>query len=81
VSEIKQQAKTFILEQFLQGASEDELQDSTPLITSGILDSLGTVALVEHLEQTFNIRIKAHEADEDNLGTLKDIERLVQSKL
>ena len=81
MSEIKQKAKAFILEKFLQGASEDELQDSTPLITSGILDSLGTVALVEYLEETFNIRIQAHEADEDNLGTLNDIERLVQSKL
>jgi acyl carrier protein len=81
MSEIKQKAKTFILEKFLQGAAEDELQDSTPLITSGILDSLGTVALVEYLEETFNIHIQAHEADEDNLGTLNDIERLVQSKL
>jgi len=81
MSEIKQKAKAFILEKFLQGASEDELQDSTPLITSGILDSLGTVSLVEYLEETFNISIKAHEADEDNLGTLNDIERLVQSKL
>jgi acyl carrier protein len=81
MSEIKQKAKAFILEKFLQGAAEDELQDSTPLITSGILDSLGTVALVEYLEETFNITIQAHEADEDNLGTLNDIERLVQSKL
>ncbi|MGD2063367.1 MAG: acyl carrier protein [Nitrospirota bacterium] len=81
MSEIKQKAKAFILEKFLQGASEDELQDTTPLITSGILDSLGTVALVEYLEETFKITIQAHEADEDSLGTLNDIERLVQSKL
>jgi acyl carrier protein len=81
MSEIKQKAKQYILEKFLQGASEEELQDSTPLITSGILDSLATVSLVEYLEDTFKIRIEAHEADEDNLGTLNDIERLVSSKL
>jgi len=39
------------------------------------------VALVEYLEEAFHITIQAHEADEDNLGTLHDIKRLVQSKL
>jgi len=81
MSDIKQKVKLFILEKFLQGAAEDELEDSTPLITGGILDSLGTMALVEFLEKTFNITIDAHETDEANLGTLDDIERLVQSKL
>jgi len=80
VSDTKEQVKQFILEQFLPGAEPDELTDTTPLISGGILDSLATMKLVTFIEQTFGITVQAHEADEDNLGTLRDIERLIRSK-
>lgn len=80
MSDTKEQVKQFILEQFLPGAEPDELTDTTPLISGGILDSLATMKLVTFIEQTFGITVQAHEADEDNLGTLRDIERLIRSK-
>ena len=78
--EVKSAVKEFILREFLPGADADELTDSIPLISSGILDSLATMKLVTFLEETFSIEIAPHEADEDNLGTLADIERLVDEK-
>lgn len=80
MSDTKEKVKQFILEQFLPGADPEELTDTTPLISGGILDSLATMKLVTYIEQTFGITVQAHEADEDNLGTLRDIERLIQSK-
>lgn len=80
MSDSKEQVKRFILEEFLPGADPEELTDTTPLISGGILDSLATMKLVTFIEHTFGITIQAHEADEDNLGTLRDIERLIQSK-
>jgi acyl carrier protein len=72
--------KQFILAEFLEGEDPEELTDDVELISSGILDSLATLKLVTFLENTYDIKIEAHEADEDNLNTLADIARLVASK-
>lgn len=74
------QIKTFILEEFLPGEDPEELTESTPLITSSILDSIATLKLVTFLEQTFGISIAAHEADVEHLNTIADIVELVASK-
>lgn len=76
----KNTVKEFILREFLPGAEADELTDSTPLIASGILDSLATMKLVTFLEKTFSITVAPHESDEENLGTLNDIVRLIEEK-
>jgi acyl carrier protein len=76
----KQQIKQFILDEFLPGEDPAELQDHTPLISGGILDSIATLKLVMYLEETFKISLEAHEADRENLDNLVDIAALVQSK-
>jgi acyl carrier protein len=73
--------KHFILEQFLPGEDPDELTTDTPLMTTGILDSLATLKLVTFLEQEFDITVEAHEADAANLNTLDLIADLVDGKL
>jgi acyl carrier protein len=72
--------KTFILDQFLPGEDPNELSDDTPLMTTGILDSLATLKLVTFLEEKFDIAVEAHEADADNLNTLELITSLVARK-
>lgn len=72
--------KDFILEEFLSGEEPSKLTPSTPLVSTGILDSLATLKLISFLEQQFNVHIKAHEADEEHLNTLQAICELVQSK-
>ncbi len=70
-----------IIDEFLQGESPDSLGVSTPLITSGILDSIGTVRLVSFLEEKYGIEVEAHEMGVDMINTLDDIASLVLSKL
>ena len=72
--------KSFILEQFLPGEDPNELTDDTPLMTTGILDSLATLKLVTYLEEKFDIAVEAHEADAENLNTLELITDLVARK-
>ncbi len=81
MEEIKDKVKKIILDEFLPGESPEELNDVTPLITGGVLDSIGTLKLVSFLEETFNIQIQAHEADFGNLNTISDIAGLVHAKL
>jgi acyl carrier protein len=77
---IHDKVKTYILDAFLPGEDPDELADDTPLMTTGILDSLATLKLVTFLEETFDIAVEAHEADAENLDTLDRIVALVERK-
>jgi len=77
---IQSKVKEFILAQFLPGEDPSALTENTPLMTTGILDSLATLKLITYLEEAFDIRVEAHEADAENLNTLADIARFVSSK-
>lgn len=78
---IKQDIKDFIMSEFLPGEAPDELTDSTPLISGGILDSIATLKLVMHVEEKYGITLEAHEVDKENLDTLDLITRLLRSKI
>ena len=79
--DVKGAVKHFILEEFLPGEDPDELTDTTPLITGGVLDSIATVKLVLFLEERFGVRLQPHEVDPEHLDTTACIEELVLSKL
>ncbi len=72
--------KEYVLEEFLAGESPDELTNSTPLITGGIIDSVSTLKLVGFIEERFGIELAAFEVDAEKLDTIELIEKLVQSK-
>ncbi len=78
--DIKIAVKEYILREFLPGENPDELTDTTPLISGGILDSIATVKLVLFLEESFGITVEAHETDSEYLDSLDLITRLVDSK-
>lgn len=72
--------KEFILREFLPGEDPSELQADTPLMSSGILDSLATLRLSQFLEDEFGITMEAHELSEENLGSIAAVERMVSAK-
>lgn len=78
--DIKSTVKDYILQEFLPGEDPNELTDTTPLITGGVLDSIGTVKLVMFIEERFNVTLQAHETDPDYLNTIESINNLVLSK-
>jgi len=77
---IKKPIKDFIMSEFLPGEDPNELTDTTPLISGGILDSIATLKLVLFMEEQFGITFEAHEVSKELLDTLADIARLVASK-
>jgi acyl carrier protein len=78
--DIKSTVKTFILSEYLPGEDPAALTDITPLMTTGILDSIAVLKVVTFLENQFGIVIQPHEAVVENLNTLSDIERFVVLK-
>jgi acyl carrier protein len=80
-SGIRDEVKKFIIDEFLPGEDPDELTPDTPLVSSGILDSIATLKLVTFLEETYDISVEPHEVDAENLDTLDLITTLISSKL
>ena len=70
----------YILREFLPGEDPAELTAHTPLITGGILDSIGTLKLVAFLEDEFGVVVEAHEAGIDHLDSIEQITQLVDCK-
>lgn len=80
MEEIIRDVKQYILDTYLPGENPSALTPTTPLISSGILDSLATLDLVAFLENRFGVELEAHDVDHSKLGTLESIASMVQSK-
>jgi len=77
---IKEAVKEFILKEFLPDESPENLSFTTALVTTGILDSLATLDLVSFLEETYGIKVAAHEVGVDHMNTIDEIASFVVSK-
>ena len=78
--DVKATIKDYVLREFLPGESPDSLDDTTPLITGGVLDSIATVKLITFLEKRYGVKIEAHEMNADYLNYLPDIAALVAAR-
>ena len=78
--DVRKKIKEFLMTEFLPGEDPNELIDTTPLITGGILDSIATLKLVMFIEENYGVSFEAHEVDKENLDTIDRIVRLLKSK-
>lgn len=78
---VKESIRTFILGDILEEQDLSELTDSTPLITTAILDSVAVLKLVLFLEDEFSIGVDPAQIDADHLNTVDLIAELVRSSL
>lgn len=74
-NEIREYIKTFIVK-----SDTIQLNNDTPLITGGIIDSISTLKMVDFLEKKYNIEFQPHDVDRENLDTIDLITRYVESK-
>lgn len=72
--------RQYILTEFLPGEKPSNLQDDTPLRTSGILDSMAVIKLVGFVEERFGIEVEAHEASVENFDNIQSIVSLIHAK-
>ena len=80
-SAISRDVQAYILQEFLPGENPDNLTESTALMTSGILDSIASLKLVDFLEEKYDIQVEAHDLNLNNFNTIADIASYVHSKL
>jgi len=75
--------KTTILDHIQEeyGSDTEKITHETPLLSSGIIDSISALELVEFLETAFKFEFQAHEVDQENLDTVNLIEAFVLAKV
>lgn len=76
----KEEIRQYILSEFLPGEKSANLRNDSPLLTSGILDSVATLRLVTFVEERYGIQVEAHEAGVENFDSIDSIVAFVQSK-
>jgi len=79
MTEIEQEIRKYLTEEFLFGRSET-LNDDTPLL-GNVIDSQGVIELVSFVQQRFQIEVDDAEVTTDNMATLKSLVALVEKKL
>ena len=70
----------FVLETFMPGEDAARLTGTTPLMTGGVLSSLGAVQLVTFLEETYGVAFEPWEIAPEHIDTLDAIVALVEQK-
>jgi acyl carrier protein len=78
---IEQTISTYLKENVAALNDSVNFNETTPLISSRLIDSIIALKLVSYLEETFNIEFEAHEVNQDNLDTVALIAAFVKSKL
>jgi acyl carrier protein len=76
---VKNQVREYIINTFLPGEDPSNLPDDLHLKESGVLDSVSTLKLVAHVEDTYGIAVAPHEAS-SSFETIDSIAELVASK-
>jgi acyl carrier protein len=80
VIDVKEKVRTFVLE-YAAGKGLTEVKDDEPLLTTNIIDSLGSFRMIAFLEETFPLTIEDTDMVPENFQTLNDIESFVAGKL
>lgn len=76
MSDTKTQIKEFITTEL--GVSLDALEETTPLFTSGAIDSFAMIELLAFLEQSLGAQIDIADMNIEQLDTIESIANLVE---
>lgn len=77
--EVKSGIREFILVQF-PAAKKIALKDDQSLLTSGIVDSLGVLELVNHLVDVYGIEIDEEDLMPENFESIEAMAQFVMKK-
>ena len=77
---VRHRIRQFILEHFPLARKPSIIEDDSPLLDSGIIDSLGVLDLVSFIEKEFEITIADEDLMAENFESIVSIAAFVQIK-
>ena len=81
IDEIRNEVKSFILNNYLYGYQEEELDNDVSILDMGAIDSTGIIELVLFMEEGYHIQVKDNEIIPENLDSINRISKYIVSKL
>ena len=72
--------REFILENFMIGESEEDLNSDDSFLEKGIIDSTGILELVMFVEETYNIEVEDDEVIPENFDSVNKLGIYVRRK-
>lgn len=70
----------YIMTEVTTAAPATAPSPDTPLVDSGIVDSLGLFKLIAHIEDEYKIKIQPEDILIENFATINAITKLIRSK-
>jgi acyl carrier protein len=77
---IKQDVKTYILENYLFTDDDSQLSDNDSFLEKGILDSTGILEVIYFIEDEYGIKVEDDEMIPENLDSVESLVVFVQHK-
>ena len=77
---IKQDIKTYILENYLFTDDDSQLSDSDSFLEKGILDSTGILEVIYFIEDEYGIKVEDDEMIPENLDSVESLVVFVTHK-
>ena len=78
-TDIEQEIRSFLTENFLHGRSE-VLNDDAALL-GNVIDSTGVIELIVFVQERFTIAVDDEEVTTENLGSVKNVVAFIEKKL
>ena len=79
--DIREILHEYIHTNYLKGDPKRNLKYDTPLLSTGIIDSIGVMGLINFIESTFSIEFQPRELDRNKLETIDRIYGSIQKKM
>jgi acyl carrier protein len=78
MDELKTVIRDYVVKEYLEEGDDRTVDEETPLISGGIVDSFSMVSLKRFLEKRYQIRIPDEQATPDAFDTVSRIAGLVE---
>lgn len=78
-AEVAARLRSFLLEHF-PAARRAELRDDSPLLESGIVDSLGILELVNFVHEAFGVTVSDEDLQPENFRSLGQLAAFVERR-
>jgi acyl carrier protein len=78
MDELKTVIRDYVVKEYLEEGDDRTIEEETPLISGGIVDSFSMVSLKRFLEKKYQIRIPDEQATPDAFDTVRRIAEFVE---
>jgi len=75
--DLKKMIIDYVKKEYLEEDAEEDVDENTPLISSGIVDSFSMVSLKTFIEKKFNIKIPDEKATTEAFDSVNNIMTLL----